>query len=646
MIETKSKSHQECNYGSICGKVLHINLTEQKTEVVYLSKKIYDLLIGGKGLGIYFLWKIPPKTDPLSPNNDLIFVTGPLTGTLAPCSNKFGVVTKSPATGGFLDSYSSGYFGPAIKFAGYDALIFHGKAEKNSIVVINGDRIDFIDTNEYNLQGLSPIETEIRLKEKFGNDFACASIGLAGERLSSIAGIFTETRCCGRGGAGAVMGSKNLKAILIRDNEPVYLKNPQEFRTAAWIARRCIRSSETTVRAMPKYGTSNIVNVVNEAHVLPTKNFQKGHFDYAEAINGASWRQNYWDASKDPNKRSGNIACYACPIACSKIAYLEHRPGPSNPDFPETIPELDNLVVIDGPEYETIFALGSNIYNPDQDILVKSNYLCDYYGIDTISTGVIISCIMDLFEKRLISEQDIDGIRATWGNAKAIIDLIRKIGKMEGIGAILGKGVKSIAQQWPQAADYIMHVKGLEMPGYDPRNARGMGLCYAVSDRGACHLHAFTASVETLGNAGGADPLDLGPKKMEMFLNLQAEGTFIDSAILCFFALNGLQIKEVLSMLNAAVDDKFCTGPNFVKSTALRILTLTRLFNYREGLSAKDDTLPNRILKETHTSGPVKDKKFDNFDAALQLYYKSMHWDQNGTPTETLLKELQIYDLL
>jgi aldehyde:ferredoxin oxidoreductase len=217
---------------------------------------------------------------------------------------------------------------------------------------------------------------------------------------------------------------------------------------------------------------------------------------------------------------------------------------------------------------------------------------------------------------------------------------------MEGCGNIIGKGVKNIAKQWQKAADYIMHVKGLELPGYDPRNARGMGLCYAVSDRGACHLHSFTASVEVLGNAGGADPYDLGLKKMELFLNMQAESTFIDSALLCFFVLNGMQMKEVLALLNSAVEDNFCSGQNFVKTTAHRILTLTRLFNYREGLSAKDDMLPRRILKESHSKGPAKDKTIDNFEKVLKSYYLAMHWDQEGKPTESLLKDLQIYDLL
>jgi aldehyde:ferredoxin oxidoreductase len=636
---------EDVHYGSICGKVLHVDLTNQKTEIVYLSKKIYDLLIGGKGLGIYFLLKIPKGADPLGEQNDLIFVTGPLTGTLAPCSNKWGVVTKGPASGGFLDSYSSGIFGPNMKFAGFDAIIIHGKANQNQVLAISDDNVRFFDSQKLQLTGLSPYETESRLKKRFGDEFACVSIGLAGEQLSPIAGIFTEQRCAGRGGAGAVMGSKNLKAIIIRGNHSISLNNPEEFRTAAWVARRYIRSGEITVRAMPKYGTANIVNAINELHVFPTNNFQKGHFDYAEAINGESFRENYWNAFKDPKKMSGNIACYACPISCSKIAYVQQQPGANNPVFPETIPELNNLVVIDGPEYETIFALGSNIGNPDQDVLLKTNYLCDYYGIDTISTGVIIGCVMELFEKKILTEQDLDGIRANWGSGRAILDLTRKIGKMEGCGSILGKGVKEIAKHWPQASDYIMHVKGLELPGYDPRNARGMGLCYAVSDRGACHLHAFTASVEVLGNAGGSDPYDLGPKKMELFLNLQAESTFIDSAVLCFFTLNGMQIKEVISLLNAAVDEKFCASSNFVKTVAQRILTLTRLFNYREGLTAIDDMLPRRILKVSHVEGPGKGKTIENFEAVLQSYYSAMQWDKDGSPTKELLKELQINDL-
>ncbi|MHA1339901.1 MAG: aldehyde ferredoxin oxidoreductase family protein [Promethearchaeota archaeon] len=636
---------------SIWGKILHIDMSKLAFYEEKIDYKIYRKLIGGKGLGIYLLFRIPPKCDPLSEKNDLIFVTGPLNGTLAPCSSKFGVVTKSPKTNAFLDSYSSGKFGSMIKFAGYDAIVFHGKATEQQIVTINNNKVEFYSASQNDVIGLSPLETEYKLKKKFGYKYECASIGLAGEKVVPIAGIFTNQRCCGRGGAGAVMGSKKIKAILIKGSNPIPVNNYSEFVKAAWTARRYIRSSEITVRALPTYGTANIVNTVNEFYCLPTKNFSSGHFEDADNISGYSWRKNYWIIKNQKGKiQSNDIACYSCPISCSKIAFLQN----SNLKIEESISKLDNKIVIDGPEYETIFALGSNIGNSDSETLLTANYLCDYYGIDTISCGVIIGFLMELFEKGLIKKEDVGGIELKWGDPNAIFSLIRAIGKAEGYGREIGYGVNRIAEniynknKINEVKNIAMHVKGLELPGYDPRRARGMGLGYAIGDRGACHLHSFTASVEVLGNWGGADPYELGDTKLELFLNLQADSCLIDSAILCFFTLNGIQAKEVLAMLNAAVGKGFFVdeGADLVKNHAKRVLALTRLFNIREGFSKEDDTLPLRIINEAHKEGPAKNVIFDNFEQARNKYYSLMGWDENGIPKKTLLKELKIDSLI
>lgn len=603
---------------------------------------MHALLVGGKGLGIYLLLRTPRGCNPLGPENDLILITGPLTGTMAPCACKFGIVTKSPATGGFLDAYSSGKIGPAIKHAGYDAVILHGVAPTQQVIVIDDGRVDFHDAGSLAVSGLAPLQVDARLRKRFGHEYACASIGLAGERESLVAGIFADQRCAGRGGGGTVMGSKNVKAVLVKGTRPVPVADPEAFKTAAWIARRYIRSGESTVRALPLLGTANIVDTINATHVLPTRNFQAGHFAGASEIDGESWREHYWNEAVTGGRRSGNIACQHCAISCSKIARAKEQPGRDDPSFPETVQELDHQVVIDGPEYETIFSLGSNIGNADREVLLKANYLCDHYGIDTISTGVIIGMLMEAAEKGIIGKDDLDGIAPSWGDAVAIFQLIRKIGTMDGCGATIGKGVRAIARRWPATAPLAMHVKGLELPGYDPRHARGMGLCYAVSDRGACHLHAFTASVEAMGNAGGMDPFDMGQRKLDLFLTLQAESALVDSSITCFFTLNGMQAKELVSLLRTATGLDFFKGQDSVRKHAARVLALTRLYNYREGLTANDDALPGRILKETHATGPASGIAFPDMAPLLAAYYKEMGWSSDGKPTPATLAALGI----
>lgn len=603
------------------GKILYVDLTKNKIWTEPLDEKIAYLLLGGKGLGIWLLYKLTRRNEnPFSPNMPIIFAVGPLTGTSAPTSSKTCIVTKSPATGTLLDSYCGGFFGSELKYAGYDCLVIIGKADDPSILVIDNDNVDIRPAGQ--LWGLTTLGAEKEIKKILGEDFKTMIIGPAGERLSPMAGVFSNLRCAGRGGAGAVMGSKKLKAIAVRGNKPVHVYDEKEFNKMAWIAHRTLRMSESTARTMPIYGTANILLVVNEAGALPTRNFQTGRFENAEEISGERFRETLWIKA---------FSCSLnCPIACSKIAAVND--------------ERFGEVTVDGPDYETIFSLGSNCGVSDRNAIAYANHICDLYGIDTISTGGIIAFVMELYEKGCITQEELEGIDAKWGNAEALVRLVEKIAKGEGIGSFLELGVKKIAEKYPNGRAYAMEVKGLELPGYEPRAAQGMGLCYAISERGACHLRAYTAGGELLGHLGGIDPLTYDRTKVMYAIDRQDEKAVIDSSVLCFFTLFGLRLKEVYQMILP------CTGFNYesekdLKKVGERIITLARLYNIREGFSASDDYLPERLLKEPLPEGPAKGMVV-RLEPMLKEYYRIRGWDENGIPKHEKIDELRLSEII
>jgi len=602
------------------GKILRVDLDNESYGVEPLDDKVAFLLLGGKGLGIWLLYKSTrAHLDPLSPENPVIFATGPLTGTLAP-NSRFCLVSKSPATGAVDDSYCGGFFGPELKFAGYDALVVLGRCDNPIVLVVDDGNVRFESADE--VWGKSTFETEGILKKKLGKDFKIVEIGPAGERCSPIAGAFSEGRSAGRGGIGAVMGSKKLKAVAVRGRHPVRVYNPKNFEKMTWIAYRALRMNEVTVRSLPEYGTANILLTINETGALPTRNFKTGRFQGADRISGEALRERLW--KKD-------FACsMGCTIKCSKIASLETKPYVGT--------------VVDGPDYETIFALGSNCGVDDVEAVSYANYLCDLYGIDTISTGNIIGFVMELYEKGIVGRRELEGIDANWGSSEALINLVKKIGEGEGIGVALQSGVRKLGQKYKGSESFAMHVKGLEMPAYEPRAAQGMGLCYAVSERGACHLRAYTAGAELLGYGGGADPRAYDRAKVQLAVDRQDEKAVVDSSVLCFFTLFGMRLKELYQMVVS------CTGFNYkdvseLKRLGARVITLARLFNVREGFGRKDDTLPERSLTEPLTEGPSAGQVV-HLEQMLNDYYELRGWDSNGEPTKETVRELELDRIL
>jgi len=597
--------------GGYMGKILLFDLSDRRARTEALKDREAFLTLGGKGLGALHLYRSTEGgVDPLSQDNKLIVSTGPLTGTIAPSSAKFSVVTKSPQTGAFLDSNCGGMFGVQLKRAGYDMLVVSGVAEGPSLLVVDEDGAEL---RPCNLWGKTTLETISDLRKELPG-YSFLLIGPAGERLAPISGLITDDmRSAGRGGSGAVMGSKMLKAIAARGNRAIEVYDPEEMKRAAWVTRRMLRLHEVTARSLPRYGTVNIIEVVNEVGALPTRNFQTGRFDGVRELSGEVWRSRLWRADK---------GCYGCTIRCGKVATLGEA-------------------WVDGPDYETVWAFGPNCGVRDAEAIAMANYLCDAYGLDTISTGVTIGFIMELYEKGLVGE--LDGVKPVWGDGEALLRLVEMAGRGEGCGRMVEQGVAKLSRQFPGSEGFAMHVKGLEMPAYEPRAAKGMGLGYATSDRGACHLRGYTAGQELLGYGGGVDPYST-EGKARLVVERQNEKAVIDSSGMCFFAFFAITLKELHRMLIA------CTGQPYkdwyeLSKVGERAYNLTRLFNVREGFRRPDDCLPQRDLKEPMPEGPARGQVVE-LDGMLREYYRIRGWDEDGVPRRETLERLELDGLL
>jgi aldehyde:ferredoxin oxidoreductase len=566
------------------------------------------LVLGGKGLGATLLYtEQAPGIDPLSPENHLIFHNGPLTGTSAPTAGRFGCTTRSPATGSYFDAYCGGYWGQMLKYAGYDALVLTGASPGPAVLVIDSESVQLRSAEH--LWGLTVPSSTRRLEEEFGAGWQSLAVGPPGERKRNLAGIFNESRALARGGVGAVMGAKNLKAILTRGTGYVHVYDPEKYRRALQLAYRAVRmSSETAL--LHQEGTLNILEIVNVMGALPTRNFQSGQFSAAEQISGTAFRENEW--AKD-------YACFGCPIACGKYAHA-----------------FAGGKIIEGPEYETAFAMGPNCAIGDRKAINHLNWWCDEYGLDTISAGGVIGFVMEMFESGLIGASDLDGIQPRFGDCAAALALVEKMARVEGCGEWLAQGVAAIAAEYPESQPFAMQVKGLEMPAYHPNAAKGTALAYAVSERGACHLRGAP-----LGElfSGAADPLAIDGKA-QLFHDHQADKAVWDSACLCYFPGYGMKLKELWQLCTAATGFDYPAVSDFER-IGERISTLTRLFNVREGLKRAQDTLPARCLSQPLAGGPANGQTVE-LAPMLDEYYGIMGWDHNGVPTGARLRELEL----
>ena len=598
--------------GGYTGKILNIDLNTKTTTIENTNLNDARDFIGAKGLGAKILMdRLPKKTDPLSSKNILMFTTGPITGTSAQTSGRGTVVTKSPQTGLFLDSHFGGFFAAEIKKAEFDIIILNGKSDKPVYLVINNESIQFKDAKE--IWGKECLDAHNWLQNKEGK-VKTAVIGPAGENLVKFSAItFDGHRHAGRGGAGAVMGSKNLKAITITGNNKIPLHDPEGFaKKSREVLKRIQENDFVPIRR--KFGTPYWVKVVNEEGFIPTRNYQEGEFEFAKEIDADAMQKKIVD-------KGG--ACFNCVIACWNKSSIKNGPYKG--------------VSLVGPEYETIALMGSNLGMKSIEDIAFLNSRCNELGMDTISLGGVLGFTIEAYEKGIITKDNLNNNDIGWGKSEELAKLIEDIAYRRGkIPSILAEGVKVASEKiGKNSKEFAVHVKGLEIPGYDPRGTFGMGIAYATSDRGACHQRAWTVKAELYDpNLQRFSFKD----KAKMVKEVQDSIAAFFSLVFCDFA--PISIEHCVELWNLA------TGFNHTAETYLkageRIWNLIRLFNLREGMDPADDNLPIRLFKESFTKGQAKDIliKKEDFEKSLKEYYTMRGWNEKGIPASSKLKEL------
>jgi aldehyde:ferredoxin oxidoreductase len=582
-------------------KVLDVDLSAGTIESRPLDAEIVSLFLGGRGLGARLLWDmVGPDVEPLSPGNTLIFCTGPLTGTAFQTSSRFTVSTKSPLTGTVLDANSGGFWGVRFKRTGYDALIVRGRADIPRYLEVTPSGAALRNASE--LWGRTVPETTAALGQ--GSRRSVLGIGPAGENLVLFAAIMNDgTRALGRGGAGAVMGAKNLKAVVVEGEEKTELEDNARFRFVRYEVSKHLTANPVTSQALPQFGTAVFMNIVNAIGALPTRNFQQAQFEEAENISGEALTDRLLAKA---------TTCWDCPIACTRVTKTACQEGA-------------------GPEYQSLWGLGAACGIADLEAVAEANYLCNELGLDTISTGSTIACAMELAQRGIIDSD------LRFGRADLLHETIRAIAYRRGLGDQLAEGSRCFAQA-QGAPEYSMSVKGMEMPAYDPRGMQGQGLVYATSNRGGCHTRGNMLGPEVLGLPKLIDRFQVQGKAGTVVLH-QNSAAAVDSLVLCkfvSFAVAEEYYGRALAALTGTSADLIRVGE--------RIWNLERLYNLREGFSRADDTLPRRLLEEPVPEGPSKGW-VSHLPEMLDEYYRFRGWDENGVPTDRKLEELGLDEL-
>lgn len=596
--------------GGYTGKILRVNLTQRTIKTEALDMELAKKFLSGRGLaGKMLTDEVPSDVEAFAPQNKVFIATGALTGTNSPTSGRFMVVTKSPLNGTIAASNSGGYWGPQLKFAGYDMVILEGRASTPVYLSISDDKVELKEANH--VWGKDVYETTSILKTEFGDDQAkVLTIGPAGENLSLMASVMNDLyRAAGRNGVGAVMGSKNIKAIIVRGTQKVENANPDAMKAVLSNVLKKIRENGVTGQGLPTYGSAILVNIINENGVYPVNNFQESYDADADLISGETMAEKYLVKKE---------ACYRCPIACGRYCKWNEGEGA-------------------GPEYETVWVFGSNCGIHDYDAIHQANDLCNKLGLDTISVGATIAAGMELFQRGYIKPEELDGTPLEFGNAKGMVEWVRKIAYREGLGSKMALGSYRLAESYG-AAELSMSVKKQELPAYDPRGVQGQGLQYATNNRGGCHVRGYLISPEILGLPEKLDRFSLEGKAtwVKTFQDLTS---VIDSVGLCLFSSFALGLTDYTELVNAV------TGFNYTEDELLlcgeRVWNNERLHNLRVGYTKDDDTLPKRFLKDPIPDGPSKGQ-VHRLEELLPEYYSVRGWTEEGIPTPEHLKILSL----
>lgn len=607
--------------GGYMGKLLRINLSTRQHRIETIPSEEYQLLLGGRGLGALYYWReIGPEVKPFAPENKLIFFCGPMTGTPLVSTTKFELTTKGPETGHYLCSNASGFFGPRLREAGFDGLILEGVSDRWTALVIENDTVRYLDDETW--QGLTPMQARQKLLDQLPEDkkWATMSIGPAAENRVVFSSIFVDDgRAFGRGGGGAVMATKRVKAIAVRGDSRVPVADLEKCREIANNARVDLKTSRAKHRL---YGTSQLVEIINQLGAMPTRNFQttwevpeKVEGVYAQTLHERYYIRNY--------------ACYRCSVACGQVAQVK---------------EGEFAGATARPEYETIGILGPSCGIYDMAAVIAANEMCDNLGMDTITSGNLVAMVMELFERGLVTAQDNDGLEVRFGDGKALLQMLRMIAERRGLGAIIAEGALGILRVHPEWQPYIMHSKGLTFAAYEPRGFHGMGLSYATSPRGACHnVGGYTVSEELLAPKYDRYAVE---GKGKLVKTLQDNRAYVDSLGLCTVVRGAYKFTTSPASETLLAVTGYDFAPHLM-TIGERISNLERLNLVREGIGRKDDTLPPR-MKEPVPNGPAAGHFISDemLNTMLNEYYIERGWDDQGRPKPETLERLELTKLI
>ncbi len=599
--------------GGYMGKLLRINLTTRQSTVETMDPNENRLFLGARGLGALWYWReIGPEVKPFDPENKLGFFTGPMTGAPLVSTTKFELTTRGPETGHYLCSNSSGNFGPRLREAGFDALVIEGVSDRWTAIVIENNTVGFVDDEGW--QGLSPQQAREKILAHLPKGkWATMSIGPAAENLVAFSSIFVDDgRAFGRGGGGAVMASKKLKAVAVRGDNKIPVADPDKCKEIAANANKDLKTSRAKHRQL---GTAQLVEIINELGCMPTRNFQSGWEDpeKAKGVSAQTLHEHYYVR---------NYACFRCSVACGQVAEVK---------------EGEFAGARARPEYESIGLLGPSCNIFDMAAVIAENELCDDLGMDTISAGNLVATVMELFQRGLVTAQDNEGVEVRFGDPHSMMKMLRLICERRGLGAIVADGALGIIKARPEWAPYVVHSKGMTFAAYDPRGFHGMGLSYATSPRGACHnVGGYTVSEELLGNKYDRYAT---AGKGKLTKTTQDNRAYIDSLGLCTVVRGAYKFSTNPPSDTLLAVTGYDFGPELM-TIGERIINLERLILNREGVDRKDDTLPQR-MRDPVESGPTKGRFISNemLDQMLDEFYALRGWDETGKPRpETIEK--------